>query len=98
MKKTVAFITECPYIKNMMRTKENEMIKFERDCYGMTVEDINANLVNGITTRLAGIEMTIMSILSDAQQVLEFGDSEQARKYINVAKFMISEQAKKKAA
>ena len=74
------------------------MTKFERDCYGMTVEDINANLINGITTRLAGIEMTIMSILSDAQQVLEFGDSEQARKYINVAKFMIGEQAKKKAA
>jgi hypothetical protein len=70
------------------------MTKFERDCYGMTVEDINANLINGITTRLAGIEMTIMSILSDAQQVLEFGDSEQARKYINVAKFMISKQMK----
>ena len=74
------------------------MTEFERNCYGMTVEDINANLINGITTRLAGIEMTIMSILSDAQQVLEFGDSEQARKYINVAKFMIGEQAKKKAA
>jgi hypothetical protein len=70
------------------------MTKFERDCYGMTVEDINANLINGITTRLAGIEMTIMSILSDAQQVLEFGDSEQARKYINVAKFMIAEKMK----
>ena len=82
----------------MMRTQENKMTKFERDCYGMTVEDINANLINGITTRLAGIEMTIMSILSDAQQVLEFGDSEQARKYINVAKFMIGEQEKKKAA
>ena len=82
----------------MMRTQENKMTKFEHDCYGMTVEDINANLVNGITTRLAGIEMTIMSILSDAQQVLEFGDSEQARKYINVAKFMIGEQMKKKAA
>jgi len=70
------------------------MTNFERDCYGMTVEDINANLINGITTRLAGIEMTIMSILSDAQQVLEFGDSEQARKYINVAKFMIAEKMK----
>jgi len=73
------------------------MTKFERDCYGMTIEDINANLINGITTRLSGIEMTIMSVLSDAQQVLEFGDSEQARKYINVAKFMIGEKMKKAA-
>jgi len=80
-----------------MRTQEIEMTKFERDCYGMTIEDINANLINGITTRLSGIEMTIMSVLSDAQQVLEFGDSEQARKYINVAKFMIGEKMKKAA-
>ena len=81
----------------MIKTQENKMTQFERDCYGMTIEDINANLINGITTRLSGIEMTIMSVLSDAQQVLEFGDSEQARKYINVAKFMIGEKMKKAA-
>jgi len=84
-------------ISYKMMTQEIEMTKFERDCYGMTVEDINVNLINGITTRLSGIEMTIMSVLSDAQQVLEFGDSEQARKYINVAKFMICEKMKKAA-
>jgi len=47
---------------------------------------------------MVGIEMTIMGILSDAQTMLEFDDSDKARKYMNIAKFILAEQAKKKAA
>jgi hypothetical protein len=45
---------------------------------------------------MAGIEMTIMGILSDAQTMLEFDDSDQARKYMNIAKFILAEQLQEK--
>ena len=74
------------------------MTEFENKCYGMSQNDIRINIIDSITTKMAGIEMTIISILSDAQTMLEFDDSDRARKYMNIAKFILAEQAKKKAA
>lgn len=84
----------------MMRTQENKMTEFENKCYGMSQNDIRINIIDSITTKMAGIEMTIMSILSDAQTMLEFDDSDRARKYMNIAKFILAEQiqSNKKAA
>jgi hypothetical protein len=49
---------------------------------------------------MSGIEMTVMSILSDAQHVLEYGNTErakdQSRKLMNIAKYILSEQLKYK--
>ena len=84
----------------MMRTQENKMTQFERDCYGMSQDDIRNNIIDSITTKFACIEMTLMSVLSDAQTMLEFDDPDRARKYMNIAKFILSEQiqSNKKAA
>jgi hypothetical protein len=38
------------------------------------------------------IELLVISILSDAQHVLENDDTEQARQFINRAKYILSEQ------
>jgi hypothetical protein len=80
----------------MMKTKEIKMTEFERKCYGMSQDDIRINIMDSITTKMAGIEMTIMGILSDAQTMLEFDDQDQARKYMNIAKFILADQMKAK--
>jgi len=84
----------------MMSSKENKMTEFENKCYGMSQDDIRNNIIDSITTKFACIEMTIMGILSDAQTMLEFDDQDQARKYMNIAKFILAEQiqSNKKAA
>jgi len=76
------------------------MTEFERNCYGMSQDDIRINIIDSITTKMVGIEMTLMSVLSDAQTMLEFDDPDRARKYMNIAKFILAEQiqSNKKAA
>jgi hypothetical protein len=70
------------------------MTEFETNCYGMSTQDIREQYMNGITAKLSGLEMVAMSVLSDAQELMTFGHAQatdQARKNINIAKFILSE-------
>ena len=70
------------------------MTEFEKNCYGMTQEAIRDEYMNSITARLSGLEMVAMGVLSDAQELMTFGHDQaidQARKNINIAKFILSE-------
>jgi len=70
------------------------MTEFENKCYGMTEEDIREEYMNSITAKFSGLEMVAMSVLSDAQELMTFGNdqaTDQARKNINIAKFILSE-------
>jgi len=70
------------------------MTEFEKNCYGMSAKDIREQYMQGITARLSGLEMVAMSVLSDAQELMSFGNkqaTDQARKNINIAKFILSE-------
>ena len=70
------------------------MTEFEKNCYGMTEQDIREQYMQSITARLSGLEMVAMSVLSDAQELLTFGHAQatdQARKNMNIAKFILSE-------
>lgn len=70
------------------------MTEFEKNCYGMSTEDIREEYMNSITARLSGLEMVAMGVLSDAQELMTFGHdqaTDQARKNINIAKFILSE-------
>jgi hypothetical protein len=70
------------------------MTEFETNCYGMSTEDIREQYMNGITAKFSGLEMVAMSVLSDAQELMTFGHAQatdQARKNINIAKFILSE-------
>jgi hypothetical protein len=77
----------------MMNKKGNEMTEFESKCYGMTEDDIRDQYINSITARLSGLEMVVMGILSDCQEMQNFGvdTKEQIRKQMNVAKFILAE-------
>ena len=76
-----------------MNEKGNEMTEFESKCYGMTEDDIRDQYINSITARLSGLEMVVMGILSDCQEMQNFGvdTKEQIRKQMNVAKFILAE-------
>jgi hypothetical protein len=75
-----------------------KMTEFEKNCYGMTQEDIREEYLNSITARLSGVEMLVASILSDCQEMLEMGfDKDQIRKQLNIAKFCLFESKKETA-
>lgn len=65
------------------------MTEFEKNCYGMTEDDIREEYLNGITAKLSGVEMVVASILSDCQEMLAWGDKEAVRKQLNIAKFCL---------
>jgi hypothetical protein len=71
-----------------------KMTEFEKRCYGISEADIREEYMGSITARLSGLEMVAMSVLSDAQELMSFGNdqaTDQARKNINIAKFILSE-------
>lgn len=70
--------------KDMERQREIRM-------YGCTEIDIREQYMNSITAKLSGLEMVAMSVLSDAQELMAMGQTEAARKNINIAKFILSE-------
>ena len=75
------------------------MTEFEKNCYGITEADIRNQYMNSITARLSGLEMVAMGVLSDAQELMSFGNAQatdQARKNINIAKFILSEMMEAK--
>lgn len=67
------------------------MTEFEKNCYGMSQDNIRKQYMEGLTARLSGLEMVAMGVLSDAQELMSFGETEQARKAINIAKYILSE-------
>ena len=75
------------------------MTEFESKCYGMSAEDIRAQYMNSLTANFCGLEMVVMSLLSDCQEMNEMnGYKEVVRKNLNVAKFILSEMMAAKEA
>ena len=70
------------------------MTEFESKCYGISQEQIREQYIKSASARLSGLEMVAMGVLSDAQELMTFGHDQamdQARKNINIAKFIMSE-------
>ena len=76
------------------------MTEFEKNCYGMSQEDIREQYMESLTARFSGMEMVVMSILSDCQEMLAMGAGprsvEHVRKQMNIAKFVLSEMMEAK--
>jgi calcineurin-like phosphoesterase family protein len=76
---------------------EKIMTEFELQCYGMSKEQIRKEYMESLTARLSGQEMVVMGILSDCQEMLEMGYSDnQIRQQLNVAKFILSKMMEKR--
>ena len=68
------------------------MTEFERNCYGMTTDDIRDQYMDSITARVSGLEMVVMGMLSDCQHMIEHGfNNNDTRQMLNRAKFILSE-------
>ena len=80
------------------------MTEFESKCYGMTEQAIREQYMESITARCSGLEMVVMSILSDCQEMIAMKNptipapqtDEYIRKQMNVAKFILSEMMEAK--
>ena len=70
-----------------------DMTEFEKNCYGMSEADIREEYMNSITARFTGLQMVVMSILSDCQEIMAMSpdSSEYVRKQMNVAKYILSQ-------
>ena len=70
------------------------MTEFETKCYGISEQGIREQYMESFTAKFSGLEMVVMGVLSDAQELMTFGHeqaTDQARKNINIAKFILSE-------
>jgi hypothetical protein len=77
------------------------MTEFEKKCYGMSEADIRSQYMEGFTAKMTGLEMVVMSILSDAQELISFDHKQaldQARMELNRAKFVLSTMMEDKLA
>ncbi len=75
------------------------MTEFEKNCYGMSTADIRVQYMQSITAQRCGLEMVVMSLLSDAQELQTFEHAQaldQSRKNMNIAKFILSEMMEAK--
>lgn len=78
--------------------KGTEMTEFESKCYGMSEQAIREQYMESITAKFSGLEMVVMSILSDCQELGAMNRTESVRKQLNVAKFILSEMMDQKVA
>jgi hypothetical protein len=77
------------------------MTEFEKNCYGMSAADIREEYMQSITAKRCGLEMVVMSLLSDAQELQTFGNAQaldQSRKNMNIAKYILSEMMEQREA
>ena len=83
---------------NNMRKSTQEQIEWDLQCYGYTEAELRANLDHDLSAKLSGSYlMTALSFLSNAQEEIEAGYNEGARKTINIAKFVLMNYVAKEA-
>jgi hypothetical protein len=76
------------------------MTEFEKQCYGMSQADIRTGYMESFTAKHVGLEMVVMSILSDAQELQSFNHAQalnQSRQLMNIAKYILSEMMEEKS-
>lgn len=59
--------------------------------FGCTIEDMRRAVLFTDLTDPCSVNMYAMAILSDAQETMSHGNTEQTRQFINKAKYFISE-------
>lgn len=79
------------------------MTEFETKCYGIPEAQIRAQYMESSTAKFSGLEMVVMSILSDCQEMQAHAQAnnpmiasmrssnEYVRKQLNIAKFILCE-------
>ena len=63
--------------------------------FGMTAAEVREQFGNSLTARFAGVEMVVMSIMSDVQELLALNAdremvNEEVRQLMNIGKLLLS--------
>ena len=75
-----------------MPLTQEQKANFDQGAYGMD----RTELAEMIDNMIGPDKMKALSLLSDAQHTLEFGDADRARQIINMAKWLIDEKLQEK--
>ena len=76
----------------MLNEMEIEMSAENREMFGVSnMNEFNKCVEMSITYKIPGIGMVIMSLMSDAQEEMAHGCTEEARQTLNRAKWLIAE-------
>lgn len=75
------------------------MTEFEKRVFGMSKDDIRTQYMESLTANLSGLEMVVMSIMSDCQELIAMksptcpapSTDELIRKQLNIAKHILCE-------
>jgi hypothetical protein len=79
---------------NIMTMTKQEQLEWNQQCYGCNIQEFTNSVRESFAFKHGGgMQMVIMSILSDAQEMIERGMKEEARQNINRAKFLLIEGA-----
>jgi hypothetical protein len=76
------------------------MTEFESKCYGISEATIQSEYMQSFTAQHVGLEMVVMSMLSDCQELIACNTAqtqEQARKELNRAKYILSRMLEEKS-
>lgn len=77
----------------MIDTGMDPSVDRDIQMYGMSTEDIRIQYLESITAKFSGLEMVVMSIMSDCQEMLAMGAGPRAveyvRKQMNIAKYIL---------
>lgn len=71
-----------------------EVTQRQVKCYGCTQEEIETSLRHAKFDFSSTADMVVMGLLSDAQELIELGQKEQARQLINRAKYIVNTHLK----
>ena len=71
----------------------------DKRMFGMSEEDIREQYLDSITAKCSGLEMVVMSILSDCQEMMSMNNptipspnsDAYVRKQMNIAKYILAE-------
>jgi hypothetical protein len=80
-------VTGCRQVPD--QTKGINMTTKEMQCYGCDIEQFVASVTSCITYKFNGANMVIAGLMSDAQEAMAFGDTENARQSLNRAKYLL---------
>lgn len=74
------------WVDGVLQTEEAR----DHMCYGVSRAELDLAVQHGRQVSRSGAVLTAMSMLSDAQEMIERGMAEQARQEINRAKYIMS--------
>lgn len=65
------------------------MNEADKNMFGCDLDHFIKSIENGLTYKVSGMGMVIAGLMSDAQEEIEYGSPENARKTLNKAKALL---------